>query len=230
VPVNTSFDRYDDVYLDELERAIDGVGDPALFTEIKAKVLLRLAQRFLGPPAGLSALDVGCGPGLTDAFLADELGSLSGVDVSPRMVERAREANPTVSYSVYNGTRLPYDAASFDLTFAICVLHHVDPPERAAFAAEAVRVTRPGGLVAVLEHNPINPLTRRVVLRCEFDEGVELLGIRETRRLLSEAGAGPVESRYVVFFPWHAGLFRQAERALGLVPLGAQYVVAARRT
>jgi SAM-dependent methyltransferase len=144
------------------------------------------------------------------------------------MVERAREANPNVSYSVYDGARLPYDAASFDLTFAICVLHHVDPPERPVFAAEALRVTRPGGLVAVLEHNPINPLTRRVVSRCEFDEGVELLGIRETRRLLIEAGASPVASRYMVFFPWHAELFRHAEKALGLVPLGAQYVVAAR--
>lgn len=224
-----AFDRYEDTYVEELGRAIGGVGDPELFTEVKAQLLVDAAERLLGPPAGLSVLDVGCGPGLTDSFLTGKFGSVAGVDISPRMVERAREANPDASYKLYDGTRLPFETGSFDLTFAICVLHHVERPDRSGFAAEAARVTRSGGVVAVLEHNPLNPLTRIVVSRCEFDEGVELVAMRETKKLLAGAGADAVESRYIIFFPWHAELFRRAERAIGSLPLGAQYIVSARR-
>ena len=90
----TSFDRYGDTYVEQLERATGGVGDPQLFAEVKARLLLGAASRLLGSPADLSVLDVGCGPGLTDAFLTGRFGSVAGVDVSQRMVERAREANP----------------------------------------------------------------------------------------------------------------------------------------
>ena len=225
----TAFDRYGDTYTEKLERAMGGVGDPELFTEVKARLLVCAAARFLGTPADLSVLDVGCGPGLTDSFLTGSFGSVAGVDISPRMVERARQANPSASYGLYDGRRLPFSTGSFDLTFAICVLHHVDRPDRTGFAAEMARVTRSGGVVAVLEHNPLNPLTRLVVSRCEFDEGVDLVGMRETKRVLTNAGADAVESRYILFFPWHAQLFRRVEHALGLLPFGAQYIVSARR-
>ena len=223
------FDPYRDRYDDELRHAVGRIGDPALYTEIKARVLVEIAARFLGPPIELSVLDVGCGPGLTDAFLTREFGSVAGVDVSRRMVERAREANPGACYEVYDGGRLPFETGSFDLTFAICVFHHVEPPSWQALAAEILRVTRSGGLIAVLEHNPLNPLTRMVVARCEFDDGVDLLGIRKTKRLLTASGAKLVASKYIVFFPWHAQLFRRAERAIGFVPFGAQYLVVGRR-
>jgi SAM-dependent methyltransferase len=225
----TAFDRYGDTYGEKLERAIGGIGDPALFTEVKAQILIRAANRLLGPPADLSVLDVGCGPGLTDSFLTDEFGSVAGVDISAQMVERACQANPDASYVHYDGRRLPFRTGSFDLAFAICVLHHVERRDRAAFAAEVARVTRPGGVVAILEHNPLNPLTRVVVSRCEFDESVDLLGMRETKQVLATAGADAVEACYILFFPWHARVFRQAERALGWVPIGAQYIVSAKR-
>jgi SAM-dependent methyltransferase len=225
----TAFDRYVDTYHEKLIEATCGIGDPKLFTEVKATAILRVATRFLGPPADLSVLDVGCGPGLADTFLHETFGSMAGVDVSSKMVEHARRANPSVDYVVYDGGRMPFDTASFDLVFAISVLHHIDRPDRRAFAREIVRVVRPAGVVAVLEHNPLNPLTRLVVSRCEFDEGVHLVGMRETRRLLADAGADSVESRYILFFPWHARMFRHAERVLGSLPFGAQYLVAATR-
>jgi SAM-dependent methyltransferase len=141
------------------------------------------------------------------------------------MIERARANNPTARYEVYDGTRLPHDDHSFDVVFATCVLHHVDPPARPALAREMLRVTRRGGVVALQEHNPLNPLTRRVVARCAFDEGVELIGIREAGALLVDAGSAKVSRRYILFFPWHAEVFRRAERLLGAIPLGAQYMV-----
>jgi SAM-dependent methyltransferase len=143
------------------------------------------------------------------------------------MIEAARTANPKVDYRVADGTQLPFEDGSFDLAFAVCVLHHVPPPDRPVFVAELARVTRPGGLAVVLEHNPLNPLTRLAVSRCEFDDDAILLGRRETRGRLRAVGLEPVEQRYIIFFPWRSAVLGRAERALAPVPLGAQYYVAA---
>lgn len=154
-------------------------------------------------------------------------GRLEGIDVSPGLVEEAARQNPAGRYRTYDGGRLPYEDGAFDLTFAICVLHHVDPPARAGFVREVLRVTRPGGLVAVFEHNPLNPLTRLVVRRCAFDEGVVLVRRRALERLLAGPAAGDVASRYLLFTPWKSAW--ALERPLGRVPLGAQYVTYATR-
>ena len=226
----TSFDRYGDTYVEQLERATGGVGDPQLFTEVKARLLLGAASRLLGSPADLSVLDVGCGPGLTDAFLTGRFGSVAGVDVSQRMVERAREANPSASYECYDGRRLPFEAGSFDLAFAICVLHHVERLERSAFAAEVARVTRPGGIVAILEHNPVNPLTRVVVSRCEFDEGVEFVGDAGHEAVAGRRrhGCGRVQLLPLLSLACSGPEARRG--GARVAPPGAQYAVAARRS
>src|SRR5688572_8047280 len=91
------------------------------------------------------------------------------------------------------------------------------------------RESSPGGLVVLLEHNPLNPLTRFVVSRCALDEGVELFGPGAAKSLLAGGGAEPVESRYIAFFPWRRPFLRRVEARLGRVPLGAQYAVAGRR-
>ena len=61
---------------------------------------------------------------------------------------------------------MPVPDASVDVVFAICVVHHVPPAHWGAFAAEMARVLRPGGVAAIFEHNPLNPVTRRVVSNC----------------------------------------------------------------
>ena len=224
----TEFDRYGDSYEAAVDDAIGFAGqEHGFYVDAKARRLLELSRRRLGR-ADVAALDVGCGPGLTDVRVLPHLGSLHGVDVSAPMVERARKANPSASYEVYDGRRLPFDDGRFDLTFAICVLHHVERPDRPGLVAELGRVTRPDGLVAVFEHNPLNPLTRHVVRTCEFDKGVELLGRRELAGLLDDAGLELVDTEYLLFFPWRGRPFAALERALRSVPLGAQYVVAGR--
>jgi SAM-dependent methyltransferase len=105
----------------------------------------------------------------------------------------------------------------------------VPPAEREAFVEEMRRVTRPGGLVAIFEHNPLNPLTRKAVRDCPFDEDAILLTRGETRRRLAEAGLAEVEAPYIVFFPREGDLRSRVERRLGWLPLGAQYYVASSR-
>ena len=218
------FDGVGETYQAAVDEAISFAGqEHDFYLEVKARRLVELARRHLGPgrPA---ALDVGCGPGLFDRHVAAAF-ELHGVDVSPAMVEQARETNPEVGYAVSEPGRLPYDDGRFDLAFAVCVLHHVERADRLPLARETARVVRPGGLVAVFEHNPLNPLTRRVVRDCAFDEGVELLGRRELERLYRGAGLELLGAEYLLFFPWRADA---VERRLTWLPLGAQYVVAGR--
>jgi ubiquinone/menaquinone biosynthesis C-methylase UbiE len=224
------FDLYKNRYEREVQKSIGFVHqDLSFFTQAKVRHILDLAGRRLGDPAALDVLDVGCGAGVTDVSLTPRFRSLHGVDISEGLLDDARLANPGGTYCSYDGRQLPFLEARFDLTFAICVLHHVSPPQWQAFVQEMARVTRAGGLVAVFEHNPMNPLTRLAVSRCEFDEDAVLLGRRVTEKLLSGAGLGAAESRYILFFPWAVPFAERIEGAVKRLPLGAQYFVAAQK-
>jgi SAM-dependent methyltransferase len=224
VPANEAAERYEL----QVEHAIGFAGrEHAFYLEAKARALLDLVDRRLRNGAPVRALDVGCGNGGFDSML-DPLEELHAVDVSPEIVAAAAERVPRVRFEVADGTRLPFADDTYDLTFTVCTLHHVEPAHRVAFVRELARVTRAGGLVVVFEHNPLNPLTRLVVRRVPFDEGVVLVGRRSLRGLARAAGLTVEETRYVLFFPWARAPFPQLERLLAPLPAGAQYFVACR--
>lgn len=222
------FDDYADDYGKHVQNAITIPGlKHEFFTETKARHILAAAES-LGPAASLTFLDVGCGVGETDSFLAPRVGRLYGIDVSEDSIERARNANPDCRYQVYDGQRIPFDDASIDFAFAVCVMHHVPPAQWGSLVAEMRRVVRPAGIVAIYEHNPYNPLTRWVVNRCEFDRDAVLLSRGKAKSLLREAGLGSVAAQDILFFPFRASVLRRIEAALGWLPLGAQYAAVAR--
>lgn len=228
---SSQFDPYADTYRDAVERSIGFSGAGLdFFTRAKVRELLEIAARRVGDPRGLSFLDIGCGPGETDRLLEGRVRSHTGIDTSAEMIEVAARRNPWAEYqAVEAGALLPFSRASFDVSFAICVLHHVEPAGRARLIAEAARVTKPGGIVVIFEHNPWNPLTRRAVASCEFDEDAILLRRRESERLLGDAGLKGIDGAYIICFTRESARLHRVERLLGSLPLGAQYVVSARR-
>jgi SAM-dependent methyltransferase len=87
-------------------------------------------------------LEVGCGWGEFAARVQAELGaSLVAIDISPRMVELARERG--VAARVGDVQALAFDDESFDCAVANHMLYHADDIDRAL--AELARVLRPGG-------------------------------------------------------------------------------------
>jgi SAM-dependent methyltransferase len=218
------FDSYRSNYRDVVQSSIDFSGLPhSFFMRAKVDLLRELIVRRLGPEKP-AMLDVGCGVGSFHPLLRGMAGRLSGIDVSSESIAQARADNRDVDYRAFDGRSFPFDDAGFDLVTAICVLHHVAPAEWAHFMNEMRRVVRPGGLVCVIEHNPLNPLTRLAVARCEFDRDAVLLGAGKMRKLMAAGGLREIGARYFLLLPWDAKPARRVEGALSSVPLGAQYV------
>ncbi len=197
------------------------------YVKAKADLLLEALSGHFGNLDGISVLDVGCGVGAVQEFVGVRVGRSVGIDTSEPSIIHAQAEHSTSEFDVYDGTRIPFDDDTFDATFAINVLHHVEPGDRERFTREMMRVTRVGGMVIVFEHNPFNPLTRMAVARCDFDDGGVLIGARGVSRLLESAGGTAATSRYVLFFPFDRAVARTVERWLGWLPMGAQHMVVA---
>jgi SAM-dependent methyltransferase len=231
VSVSEVFDAHAADYQSAVDSSVSFSGlDLAFFTAAKIHRLTHLGVRLPRPLDECDVLDVGCGAGALDALLAPQVWCLSGVDVSAGMIEQARTANPAGVYRVYDGGELPFDSQRFDLVFAACVVHHVVPSQWSSFLAELYRVVRPGGAAVVIEHNPLNPLTRRSVADCEFDGDAVLTRPKPLMRVFRELGAERVRCRYMLFTPLAGPRVQTAERRmLSWNPMGAQYLVEAFR-
>ena len=227
--MSTNFDDFKDKYSETLDKSIAFSGqDSDFFTERKADLVREVAECHLGPVRDLEILDLGSGTGTTDAFLVPHLSKLSGAEVTQGVIETARKQNPTVNYRLYDGKYIPFDDATFDLVFTICVVHHIPLEEREHLFTEMRRVIKPGGINIIFEHNPYNPITQHVVNNCPFDEDAILLKPVETRARLQQAGFTIIKQKYFLFFPWEGSRTVAIEQMLGWLPLGGQYFVAAK--
>jgi len=224
------FDRHAGEYERRVSEALEFTGlRQSVFLEAKARAALSLAARRLGGDEGLRVLEVGCGIGSMLRLLVGRGRRLVGTDPSLAALGRAGRECAGAAFVRFDGGTLPFPDDRFDLVMAVSVLHHVDPAARPRLTGEMARVTRDGGLVVVFEHNPFNPLTRRVVARCELDRDAVLLRSGETVSLLRAAGAGEIERRFILFVPWSGRPWDALQRLLARLPLGAQYLVAGRR-
>ena len=243
-----SFDEHSADYSEKMDRALTVVGlEHDFFFEAKVRHIVEARRRLGGcaaetfgaPPlaepwetnaAGRAGrvLEIGCGIGLLTQRLRPLLTDVWGID--PSIASLGQAASRDGRMIAADGLRSPFADESFDMVIAVCVLHHVPVDQRAAFLAEAARITRRGGLVLLCEHNPWNPLTRLVVGRCELDRDAVLLAQPEARRRLTAAGLTNIRARYILFFPWRGAVWRWLEARLAWLPLGGQYVIDAMRT
>jgi 2-polyprenyl-3-methyl-5-hydroxy-6-metoxy-1,4-benzoquinol methylase len=221
------FDAYDANYREVVQSSIDFSGLPHdFFMHAKADLLSRVLRRRLGVAHAGRLLDVGCGVGTLHPYLANLFDEISGVDISAPCIEEASQRHPKNAYAVAApGARLPGE--NYDVTLAVCTLHHVPPADWRGFVADMARVTRPGGLICIIEHNPLNPLTRLAVNRCPFDADAVLLRSGQSRKLLRDAGAQNIATDFFLFLPIKMGLVQRFESLLGAVPFGAQYLTCA---
>jgi 2-polyprenyl-3-methyl-5-hydroxy-6-metoxy-1,4-benzoquinol methylase len=112
--------------------------------------LLRFAR--VGP--GDTVLDVACGPGLLACAFATEAKSVTGIDLTPAMIAKARDWQQqnglaNVTWDLGECTALPYGDHTFSMVTTRYSLHHFPDPLKAW--KEMVRVCQPGGTVVVAD-------------------------------------------------------------------------------
>jgi SAM-dependent methyltransferase len=223
-----AFDAYADGYEDALERGVKLSGeDPAYFARERVAWVGRQLEQ-MGMPAP-KVLDFGCGTGSTTQFLLELPGTegVLGTDVSSRLIESARRDYGSDRVEFATLAEAPDVRA--DLAYCNGVFHHIPPAQRNGAVASVLRALRPGGLFAFWENNPWNPGTRMVMRRIPFDRDAITLSAPEARRLLAAGGFEIVRTDFRFVFPRPLAPLRRLEPALAKAPLGAQYVVFARK-
>lgn len=140
---------YEDSIREEFTHQAGSFGSSAAMTS--AQTLGALIE-LVPEDAGARWIDVACGPGVISRAMAGRVGSVSGVDLTPAMVEEAErraraDGIDNVSFALGDATALDLADASFDGAITRLSLHHIPAPGRVV--AEMARVVRPGGLVAV---------------------------------------------------------------------------------
>lgn len=220
----TPFDELAGRYRKVLDQDVQLSGETgAYFAEYKARFIRDLV---VGPGFSGTVLDYGCGVGLLSGFLNACLpaATVHGFDESAESIRHVDGALRTAGLFTTDPDKL---APAYDLIVLANVLHHVAPPRRLELVRSLCRRLAPKGQLVVFEHNPVNPVTVRVVKRSPLDADAVLLPRRETLAQLSGAGLRVVRCSYIVFFPRVLALLRPMERFLAWCPLGAQYAAVA---
>lgn len=160
-----------------------------------AEVMERL-MRFADVKMNDVVLDVACGPGLMTCAVAEIAENVTGIDITPAMLEQARTLQvkkglTNLTWERGDSTALPYADDSFSLVMTRYSFHHLLEPMRAW--REMVRVCRPGGTVVVIDvalprekaaaydrfETLRDPSHTRTLTLDEFPEMARAAGLRE---------------------------------------------------
>ena len=167
------------------------VGDAAVYDAFSHRLLFgsffdRIAYDVAAvAPQGGDVLEVGCGPGRLSVALGARGLDVTGLDLDPAMIDRARSnagradppADHTPKFTVGDVASLPFPDASFDVVVSTLSMHHWD--DREAGLVEIGRVLRPGGRALVWDLRAgVVPLHRDVPdpLGVEPPPSLELAG------------------------------------------------------
>ena len=224
------FDQFSEAYeqlLNDPIRDRFSPGGTEFFHLRKRDLIRQYFRRRRMETRNLAYLDLGCGKGELASLLRNDFARVAGCDPSAGMLSAGELASKGIETRVQDDPgRIPFEGGEFDFVTAVCVLHHVPPPARAALIQEARRVLKRGGTLAIIEHNPYNPITRLIVSRAPVDADAILLRPAETRGLFREAGLNIDDQRYFLYLPaFLYGRLSRLESALAKVPFGGQYAV-----
>lgn len=143
-----------------------GNNDPGGYHDLLDELEADFVARY---GTGRDVLEVGCGTGLVLQRIARFAASARGIDLSPGMLELARERGLTVVEG--SATELPFENETFDVTCSFKVLPHI--PEVELALREMARVTRIGGVVIAEFYNPysLRGLAKRLGPKGRIAEG-----------------------------------------------------------
>lgn len=175
-------------------------------------VRLRALQDAIGPVDGLRVLDLGCGKGRFARRLSERGATVVGLDVSAAMLAGAAGLRRVRG----SARRLPLVGAAFDAVVAVEVFEHL--PELDHVLAEARRVLRPGGVLALIDKNAAALNVDRPWL-----PALVVKAIDERRGRWMYPRGGPVRERW-----FRPGALAQRLRAAGFRDVRVRFLLGTR--
>jgi ubiquinone/menaquinone biosynthesis C-methylase UbiE len=171
---------------------------PAHSNEESIRLFIDLAG--IGPED--SVLDVACGPGLVGCALAQVARHVTGIDLTPAMIEQAQARQRALGLSnltwlVGDAVPLPFPDSAFTVVVTRYSFHHFLDPR--TVLAEMVRVCRPGGRVAVMDVFTRSPEQAEAYDRVEKlrdPSHVRALPLEELTGLCHDAGLRDVRRAF----------------------------------
>ena len=202
--------------------------DSDFFSEYKILELLKFEDK----NESLKILDFGCGDGNSSIYIRKHFPNaiICGIDVSDSSIKIADSKKiEDATFKSYNGSEIPFKDKEFDIVFTSMVFHHIGYKLHTNILKDINRVIKNDGRFYNFEHNPNNPLTRKVVRECEFDEDAVLLKPSYNKNITVKAGFKIDKLIYTLFFPRHKffKIFIGLEKTLTWCPIGAQYYIRA---
>ena len=172
-------------------------------------------------------MDFGCGVGNSLPLISElfPMANIFGFDVSSKSVKLANGITKSKKniYSSHIQKNIFFTKPTYDIIFSSCVFHHIDPIERIYWLKQLYANLKPGGILLIYEHNPINPLTQFIFRTDDADKDGSIISSRRLRLLLKETGFMNISTRYRVYFPKFLSSLLRFEDYLSAIPLGAQY-------
>src|SRR3954470_8133313 len=193
---------------------------------------LRLLVEFSGAGADDTVLDVACGPGLVVAAFARLCRHVTGIDLTPAMIGKAREhaaalGLTNVNWHVGDVLPLPFADRSFSVVVSRFAFHHfVDP---LGVLREMARVcTRPGRIVVAdmaASDDPVRAAALNRMERLRDPSHTRALPLAELRGLFADAGLPPPRETYYDVRGTLDGLLATSFPAPGDLPVIRQMFV-----
>lgn len=117
----------------------------------------QLALQGLAIAPDTKVLDLCCGSGQTTQFLVQLSQNVTGLDASPRSLERARQNVPQAEYVEAFAQLMPFADNSFDLVHTSVALHEMQSEQLLSIIQEVYRVLKPNGVFTLIDfHKPTN--------------------------------------------------------------------------
>lgn len=229
------FDHFADDYDKLLQKSITASGfEPTYFDEHKIKTVYDdYIINEKSNNQNLQILNFGCGIGKSELFINKYFPncSICSVDVSEKSINIAKEKNKqfkNIEFIKFNIIEdLPL-IAKFDIIFVANVFHHIPEGLHLKSLKHLRSFLSTEGYIYIFEHNPKNPLTRKVFETCEFDVGCKMINPALFIQMCRNSGYNKIIRRYILFFPKFLSFFSRLEKYLKWCPLGAQYYIKAK--
>jgi ubiquinone/menaquinone biosynthesis C-methylase UbiE len=148
-----------------------------------------------------TVLDVACGPGIVSCFFARHARHVTGLDIVPAMIDRAKrfadeDKVDNLSWRLGSCADLPFEGGGFDRVVTRFSFHHFLEPQKAL--DQMKRVAQPGGVVLVCDVAPRpevqeqfndweilrDPSHTRALTEAEFDHLGRQAGLEPFRKNL----------------------------------------------